>query len=318
MKLYGKDNLKKILDGIAKQGRIPHAVLFSGHSGCGRKALARYTAELFLCENGACGECAACRNIEHDAHPDVIFVKRACGGKYSMEPFREILKSTVVLPNNGDVKIYIFEDCDTMLPQHQNTLLKLIEEPAAHLRFIFTCENTGLVPETVMSRVTEFEVPDTPVEDCAQCLIDSGTEPERARELSEMYSGNIGKCMDVLNGGDESVTVAAAVKAAAAIGRRDPFGFAAALSEQTGRAEFSLVREHLSDILRDALALSVGGNSESFGKKEAKKIADTWSESEIMNMLDAVFEIGKNEIYNLNISLTVAYFTSRIFIVNEH
>ena len=313
MKLYGKDKLKKILDNIAKQGRIPHAVLFSGHSGCGKKELARYTAQLLLCGSGACGECAVCRNIEHDAHPDVIFVKRACGEKYSIDPFREVLKSTVVLPNNGDLKIYVFEDCDSMPAQLHNTLLKLIEEPAAHLRFIFTCENTGLVPETVLSRVTEFEVPDTSVGDCTQCLIDSGTEPERARELSEMYSGNIGKCRDVLNGGDESGTVASAVKAAAAIGRRDSYGFAAALCEQTGRAEFSLVREHLSNILRDALALSIGGKAESFGKKEAKKIAETSSEPEIMHMLDVIFEIGKNEIYNLNLALTGAYITSQIF-----
>ena len=317
MRLYGKDRIKARLDDIAEKNRLPHAIMFSGGSGSGRKTLARYTAQLFLCENRACGECSACRNIEHDGHPDVIFVKRECGGKYAMEPFREILRGTVVKPNNGDAKIYVFEDCDTMMPQHQNTLLKLIEEPPAHLRFIFTCENTGVIPETVLSRVTEFEVPDTPVEDCARCLVDSGVDPKKAKELSETFSGNIAKCKAVVDGAEgdsdsELKLIETAQKAAAAIGRRDGFGAAAALSEQTGRAEFSAVMEYLSRILRDALAVKYGGEAEFFGKKESKKIAESFSDGEILNMLNVAFEIEENSIYNLNLALTAAYFTSRI------
>lgn len=312
MKLYGKNGLKQRLDGIAEKGRLSHAVLFSGHSGVGKKALAKYTAELFLCENGACGACPTCRNIENNAHPDVIFVKEQCGGKYAMDEFREVLSGTVVKPNNGNLKIYVFEDCDTMRPEHQNSLLKLIEEPSEHLRFVFTCENTSAIPETVLSRVTEFEVPDTPVKDCEQALIDSGVDSPKARELSEMFAGNIGKCKAVLDGGDESLLIETARKAAAALGARDGFGLSAALSEQSGRAEFGRVIEYLSRIVRDALAVKCGGESEFFGKKESKKIAESFSEDEILNILDTAFEVAKNEIYNLNLSLTGTYFVSRV------
>ena len=317
MRLYGKDGVKSRLDGIAAKGRLPHAILFSGSAGSGRKTLARYTAQLFLCEDMACQSCVTCRNIENDGHPDVIFVKRECGGKYAMEPFREILRGTVVKPNNGDGKVYVFEDCDTMLPQHQNTLLKLIEEPPAHLRFIFTCENTALIPETVLSRVTEFEVPDTSEEDCAQCLIDGGADKKQAKELSAAFSGNIAKCGAVIDGNSDSElkVIEAAKKAAAAIGKRDGFGTAAALSEFTGqsaRADFGGVMGYLSRILRDALAVKCGGDAEFFGKKESQKIAESFLEGEILNMLNAAFEIEQNEIYNLNLPLTAAYFTSRI------
>lgn len=315
MKLYGKNHLKKRLDGIAEKGRLSHAVLFSGPSGVGKKALAKYTAELFLCENGACGECPACRNIENGAHPDVIFVKEKCGGKYAMEPFRKVLSDTVVRPNNGDCKVYVFEDCDTMRPEHQNSLLKLIEEPAEYLRFVFTCENTGVIPETVMSRVTEYEVPNTPLGDCEHALIDSGVDAAKARELSEMFSGNIGKCKEVLNGGDEAQLIEAARKAAAALGARDGFGFSAALvafTERTKKAEFWQVIEYLSRIVRDALAVKCGGEAEFFGKKESRKIAESFSEDELLNILDTAFEIAKNEVYNINLSLTAAYFVSRI------
>lgn len=314
MKLYGKDNIKNTLDKMARQGRIPHAIMFSGHQGSGRKTLARYAAELLLCGADPDESSAEFRNIENDAHPDVIFVKRSLKDeKYASEGLREIIASTVILPNNGDIKVYVFEDCDTMRPEHYNMMLKLIEEPAAHLRFIFTCANTGVVPETVLSRVTGFEVPDVSVEDCRRFLIDLGTPSERARELAEMFSGNIGKCMDALNGSSEKNTADTALKAAAAIGRRDAFGFAAALSEQSGRADFSLVTEQLSEILRDALAVSAGVEAESFGKREAEKIASVWSEDQILNMLDAAFEISKNDIYNINLSLAGAYFTSKVF-----
>lgn len=315
MKLYGKNGLKQRLDSIARKGRLSHAVLFSGHSGVGKKTLSQYTAELFLCENrqngGACGVCPTCRNIENNAHPDVIFVKERCGGKYARDQLREVLSSTVIRPNNGDIKVYVFEDCDTMRPEHQNALLKLIEEPAEYLRFVFTCENTSVIPETVLSRVTEFEVADTPVKDCEQALIDSGADAAKARELAEMFAGNIGKCREILDGSDAAKLIETARKAAAALGKSDGLGLAAALSEQSGRAEFGTVMEYLSRMIRDALAVKFGGEAEFFGKKESKKIAENHTEEEILNMLDAAFEVAKNEIYNLNLSLTAAYFTSR-------
>lgn len=313
MKLYGKDGIKARLDDIAAKGRLPHAILLSGHAGCGKRTLARYIAQLFLCPNGACGQCAACRNIEHDGHPDVIFVKALLGGTYSMDDLRGVLRETVVKPNNGDIKIYVFEEADTLLPRLQNALLKLIEEPEEHLRFIFTGVNTSLILETILSRVTEFEVPDTSIGDCTQCLIDSGVDGKRARELAEMFSGNIAECRAVLDGGDEVKLIESARRIAEAVGRRDSFGTAAALTEQQGRADFARTIDYLTRIFRDALALRCGGEAEFFGKEEARKIAAAYSETEILAMLDAAFELASNEKYNLNIGLTTVYFTSRIF-----
>ena len=218
----------------------------------------------------------------------------------------------MIRPNNGDVKVYVFEDCDTMRPEHQNALLKLIEEPADYLRFVFTCENTSVIPETVLSRVTEFEVPETPVKDCEQALLDCGVDKSKARELSEMFAGNIGKCKAVLEGGDEAALIETARKAAEALGAKDGFTLAAALSDAKKRTDFSRVMEYLSRMIRDALAVKSGCEAEFFGKKESKRIADSFSEEEILNMLDAAFELAKNEIYNLNLALSQAYFVSRV------
>lgn len=315
MKLYGKDGIKRRLDEIAAKGRVPHAIMFSGKSGSGRKTLAKYTAELLMCENHACGHCATCRNIENNAHPDVIYVKQMCGGKYGIADLRSFVDDSAIMPINGNIKVYIIEDCNTILPTAFGTLLKLIEEPAEYLRFIFTCENTMNVPETIMSRVTEFEVPDTSVAECERYLRDNGTDSAKAKALAEMFGGNIGNCGEYE--GELGEIIGAARSIAAAIGAKDFVTAAGTLARyQSKRAEFNAVTERLSDWFRDALAAKSGCGSEPYLKKEARKIAQNFSETEILNMLDAVFELQKNEIYNLNLGLTGAYFISRIITNN--
>ena len=315
MRLYGKEGLQKRLTDIADKDRLPHAILLHGNSGAGKKVMARHIAKLFLCKSPArpCESCPTCRSINADEHPDVIFVKRQCGGKYSMDEFREVLAGTVIKPNNGDIKVYVFEDCGDMRVQHQNTLLKLIEEPADYLRFIFTCENSNSILETILSRVTEFEVSPMSVADCAECLIDGGTEPKRARELSETFSGNVGKCLAVIEGGEETKLIDTARKIAAAVAVRDKLSTAAALSEQTGRADFAGTLDYFADILRDALALRCGGEASSCGKKEAAGIAGNFSEAQILNMLDSVFEVAGNGEINLNLALSAAYLSHRLY-----
>lgn len=316
MVLYSKDALKSRLDNVSEKGRLPHAIMFSGTRGSGRRTMARYAAQLFICRNSACGKCAVCRAIESDSHPDVIFVKQSMPeGKYSAEPFRELLRESAVKPNDGDVKIYVFEDCDDMLPVLHNTLLKQIEEPMPHLRFIFTAENTAVIPETVMSRVTEYAVPDPTIPDCVRALTDSGVERRKAGELAELFSGNIGRCKMLLSETDkesaaELAVIDSARRAAKALGSRDMFGTAAALSEQTNRASFAEMFRIFSHILRDALAVKYGTQAEFLAKDEARRIADAYSSEQLLKMLDAAVEIEQNAVYNLNLALTVTYFMS--------
>ncbi|MBQ9948352.1 MAG: hypothetical protein IJO91_08180 [Oscillospiraceae bacterium] len=319
MRLYGKTTLKGQLDSIAQQHRLPHAILLYGERGAGKRTMANYIAKLFMCGAPPCDSCAVCGKIDSDAHPDIIFVKRECGGKYNLSEdgknglvsMRRVMESVVIKPNDGDVKIYIFEDCDDMSAIIQNTLLKLIEEPAPFLRFIFTCENTDTVLETIRSRVTEFEVPTASPEECAQCLIDNGHPADRSQELSQMLSGNIGKCLDVLSGGGDTPFMECAQRAASAIARKDGYSCAAALSEQTGRAEFASMLGYLTEILRDALAARCGAVLTSCGREEAKAVAKSHNEEQILSMLDAVFEAAEDSALNLNLSLTASYLTSK-------
>ena len=319
MVLYGKDALKARLSNTAAKGRLSHALMFSGNTGSGRRTMARYTAQLFLCENGGCGNCPTCRNIEKNCHPDVIFVKKSLPDeKYAAAPFREVLRDTVIRPNNGDLKIYVFEDCDDMQTVLHNALLKLIEEPLPHLRFIFTAENTAVVPETVMSRVTEYEVPDTTIPECTRALVDDGVPSDKAAELAELFSGNIGRCKALLADSDkdnpakaELAVIDSAKQAAFALANRDMLGTAAALSQQTNRAAYSETFRVFSHIIRDALAVKNSAEAEYLAKDLSRRIADAYSEKQLVAMLETAFEIEQNANYNLNLPLTTAYFMSQ-------
>lgn len=321
MQLYGKDLLKARLDSTAGANHLSHAILLHGEKGCGKRAVAKYISQLFMCGAPPCGKCVTCRCIEADGHPDIIYVLDKCGGKYNMEQLHDVIADTVIKPNKSNVKVYIFEDFDSMKPLLQNTLLKLIEEPLPFLRFIFTCENVNGILETILSRVTEYAVPQMSVADCTQALTDMLSEPDcelkcdpkRAAELAEMFSGNLGKCKSVLEGGEETKLIETACRVAAGIAARDKYTAAAALAEQSGREEFAEMLDYLSEILRDALAIRCGQNACSCGKKEAAGIAKAFDENGIINMLETVFEVSENGQLNLNMALTASYLASKLF-----
>ena len=132
MRLYGKETLKKRLDAYAAEGRLPHAILLCGERGAGKRVMANYIAKLFMCGAKPCDSCPVCSKIDSFAHPDIIFVKRECGGKYNLDEtgknglvsMRRVMESIVIKPNDGDVKIYAFEDADLFCnrpPQDKKT-----------------------------------------------------------------------------------------------------------------------------------------------------------------------------------------------------
>ncbi len=319
MRLYGKQRLKEQLDFIASRGHLPHAILLNGERGIGRKVMAGYIAKLFLCGTPPCDNCAICSRIDAGTHPDIIYVKRECGGKYNLAEsdrnlvsLRRVMESIAIKPNDGNIKIYIFEDANEMTVQMQNTLLKTIEEPAEFLRFIFTCENTDSIIETIRSRITMYDVPSTTAEECSQCLIDSGNDAATSHELAQALSGNIGKCLDVISGAGDTPYMETARKAASAIASGSGFALAAALSKQSGRQEFAITLDYLTTILRDALAHRCGAQLSSCGKKEAQAIDKKYDEEKLLSMLDVLFAVAEDASLNLNIALTASYITSKL------
>lgn len=313
MKLYGKEPLVELLEDTAAENRLPHAILLSGEKGSGRRTMAKFIAKQFMCGAVPCESCTVCKKIDEDGHPDIIYVQQKCkDGKYSIDGVREnVSRNAAVKPNDGDVKIYIFENADDLSVGIQNTLLKNIEEPEEWNRFILLCENSGNLLTTIRSRVTEYHVPECSPELCCECLVNEfGVDKAKAKELSQTMSGNIGKCLDVLNGGDEVKLMETARHIAAGIAKKSGYMVCAALAEQSGRKEYAAALEYLAGILRDALAVRAGGELCSCGKTEAKAVAEVYDEAAVTAMLDKVFEVNSAGALNLNLALCSVYLTS--------
>lgn len=204
-KIYGNDAVLALIRTMRRRGRIPHAALLFGERGMGRKTIARYFAMTALCTgtHAPCGECPSCRKLLQDdleqihPHPDLIWVEHS-GKKrgFSVDTVRRICKDAIVAPNDGERKIYLFADCDSMDIRAQNTLLKLTEEPPAHVLLLFTAEHRSAFLTTMLSRMMPIAVRPCTVDECREALVTQhACTPEDAGRAATAVGGNIGRAL---------------------------------------------------------------------------------------------------------------------------
>ncbi|MDE5753653.1 MAG: hypothetical protein K2H89_03805 [Oscillospiraceae bacterium] len=200
-KIYGNAENLRLIQNMKQHHRLPHACLFYGEKGSGRKTLAEYFAMTALCteENAPCGECRNCRKILHKSHPDLIFPEHS-GKKqgFSVETVRDVCQDALTAPNEADLKIYLFTDCDSISIPAQNTLLKLTEEPPEHVILVFTAEQKSAFLDTMLSRMIQIAVNPCTRQDCETALLAKGVSPEHAHNAVNACGGNIGLALQWL------------------------------------------------------------------------------------------------------------------------
>ncbi len=157
-----KNSLAENLGGLIKNERLPHAIMLRGGSEALRQRLSLFLAEAFVCEGDGkpCGKCSHCLKAESGNHPDVITADPSAQGEktFKIALVREIKDDAYIIPNEAKSKVYILRSADKMNIQAQNALLKLIEEPPQYARFILECDSSAAMLETIMSRVTLFDL----------------------------------------------------------------------------------------------------------------------------------------------------------------
>lgn len=154
-------SIRPTVDEMIKSSRLPHAILIDGGNAEERDELAMYISSAFVCEEAVpCGICRNCQKIKSGSHPDILIVDpEALNEKtFKIGTVRDVITDAYILPNEADHKVYILKNADKMNVQAQNALLKLIEEPPAYARFILLCYSRASLLETIMSRVTPFNL----------------------------------------------------------------------------------------------------------------------------------------------------------------
>lgn len=190
--------LKKQLSAAAAEGLLSHAVLIEGEPGVGKRELALWLCKALLCksQNPPCGRCSVCKKIDGGNHPDVeTYDGSGAARSFHIESIREIKESLWLAPNESDIKIYVLLEIQNMTAEAQNALLKSLEEPPEHARFIMTCQNAGMLLDTVISRCTLYKLEPFSDGECALRL--KSVLPELSAEdadlLAMAYAGNLGR-----------------------------------------------------------------------------------------------------------------------------
>ena len=157
--LVGQEHVTRTLCEALKRGRIAHAFLFTGIRGVGKTTAARILARCLNCERGPtaepCGECAACLEIRAGAALDVVEIDGATYRK--IDDARAIIENLSYRPARDRFKIYIIDEAHQLTDQAFNALLKTLEEPPAHVKFILATTEPQKMPETILSRLQRYD-----------------------------------------------------------------------------------------------------------------------------------------------------------------
>ena len=158
--VVGQEHISRTLRNAIIQNRIGHAYLFVGSRGIGKTTTARIFAKALNCANNVDGEpccqCQSCREVAAGTSMDVIEIDGASHNK--VEHIRDIRENVQYTPVNGKYKIYIIDEVHMLTPQAWNALLKTLEEPPEHVKFLFATTEPHKVLPTIISRCQRFDL----------------------------------------------------------------------------------------------------------------------------------------------------------------
>ena len=162
--LAGQEHVVRALSNALMQNRLHHAYLFTGTRGVGKTTIARIFAKSLNCLTGItatpCGECSACREIDSGRFVDLIELDAASNTQ--VDNMRELLESALYAPTSGRFKVYIIDEVHMLSKSAFNAMLKTLEEPPGHVKFILATTDPQKIPVTVLSRCLQFNLKQLP------------------------------------------------------------------------------------------------------------------------------------------------------------
>lgn len=279
-------SFKNSIIAAIRKNTLSHALILEGSDEETRLAAAKEITAAVLCkdENKPCGSCNKCKKIQSDKHPDVHFLRKdKKSSTIKIESIRELKNKALVFPNDGDKSVFIIVDAETMNPQSQNALLKIFEEPSAHVLFILCCDTKSSLLETVISRATCYNL---------------GTSKTFAAKSPKQETAT-GLAKELLSCLVEENEVSFLKKIAVL---------------QKDKELFKLCLIEIKNVLHDSLVITSSSASLVDAPSEAaKKLSSRLTGEKILRLYKASQELYENCLSNANQNLLLTRFSSVFF-----
>ncbi len=205
--LIGQEHVVRALSHALATGRLHHAWLFTGTRGVGKTTISRILAKALNCETGVtaepCGKCAACQSIDADRFPD--YVEMDAASNRGVEDMAALLDKAVYAPVQGRYKVYMIDEVHMLTGHAFNAMLKTLEEPPEHVKFILATTDPQKIPVTVLSRCLQFNLKQMPpghiVDHLAGILAaeDVPFEAPALRHLAKAAGGSMRDALSLLD-----------------------------------------------------------------------------------------------------------------------
>jgi DNA polymerase-3 subunit delta' len=198
--IIGQPRAAQILANVLRVGKIPHAYIFHGIEGVGKKTQARAFFAAINCRERTlagepCGVCPSCVKVSSGLHPDLTIIEPQ-GQSIRIEQIRELKNAISFEPLEGRMQMFLFSQADQLRLEAANALLKILEEPLSRSILVLVTERLHLIPLTVVSRCQKIPFLPLPEEEVAFFLVEKlALSPKEALDLARRSEGSIGRAM---------------------------------------------------------------------------------------------------------------------------
>ena len=210
--LVGQEHVVKALRNALDEGRLHHAYLLTGTRGVGKTTIARILAKSLNCENAVhgepCGQCESCTQIDSGRYVDLLEIDAA--SNTGIDNIREVLENAQYAPTVGKYKVYIIDEVHMLSKSAFNAMLKTLEEPPEHVKFILATTDPHKVPITVLSRCLQFVLRNMTTQQVAEHLahvLDRENVPYQPQALQLLGRAAAGSMRDALSLLDQAIAM---------------------------------------------------------------------------------------------------------------
>ena len=208
--LVGQEHVVRALTHALETGRLHHAWLFTGTRGVGKTTISRILAKALNCETGVtaepCGQCSACVAIDADRFPD--YVEMDAASNRGVDDMAALLDQAMYAPVQGRYKVYMIDEVHMLTGHAFNAMLKTLEEPPAHVKFILATTDPQKIPVTVLSRCLQFNLKQMPpghIVDHLSRVLEAEAVPFDAPALRHIAKAASGSMRDALSLLDQAI-----------------------------------------------------------------------------------------------------------------